>query len=163
MLAAEPAAGCDVSVKGEVLNRLARRQDEIGLAILMVTHNLNVVRHVADRVAIMYLGRFVETGPTEDVFRQPRHPYTAALLSANPESDPDARMARIELQGDVPSLLKRPSGCEFHTRCFRVQATCRDVVPARGAARSEEHTSELQSLMRISYAVFCLKKTKHNN
>src|SRR3546814_15829613 len=76
--------------------------------------------------------------PTEDVFRQPRHPYTAALLSANPESDPDARMARIELQGDVPSLLKRPSGCEFHTRCFRVQATCRDVVPARGAARSEE-------------------------
>src|SRR3546814_8086365 len=91
--------------------------------------------------------------PTEDVFRQPRHPYTAALLSANPESDPDARMARIELQGDVPSLLKRPSGCEFHTRCFRVQATCRDVVP-----RSEEHTSELQSLMRISYAVFCLKK-----
>src|SRR3546814_9872074 len=133
----------------------------------MVTHNLNVVRHVADRVAIMYLGRFVETGPTEDVFRQPRHPYTAALLSANPESDPDARMARIELQGDVPSLLKRPSGCEFHTRCFRVQATCRDVVPARGAAgrqdftcRSEEHTSELTSLMRISYAVFCLKKKK---
>src|SRR3546814_9625692 len=110
-----------VSVQGEVLNLLARLQDEIGLSILMVTHNLNVVRHVADRVAIMYLGRFVETGPTEDVFRQPRHPYTAALLSANPESDPDARMARIELQGDV---------------------------------RSEEHTSELQSLMRISYAVF---------
>src|SRR3546814_17837685 len=106
----------------------------------MVTDNLNVVRHVADRVAIMYLGRFVETGPTEDVFRQPRHPYTSALLSANPESDPDARMARIELQGDVPSLLKRPSGCEFHTRCFRVQATCRDVVPARGAAGRQDFT-----------------------
>src|SRR3546814_11209970 len=103
MLAAEPAAGCDVSVKGEVLNLLARLQDEIGLSILMVTHNLNVVRHVADRVAIMYLGRFVETGPTEDVFRQPRHPYKAALLSANPEFDQDARMACIELQADVPS------------------------------------------------------------
>src|SRR3546814_4802177 len=81
ILADEPTAGLDVSVQGEVLNLLARLQDEIGLSILMVTHNLNVVRHVADRVAIMYLGRFVETGPTEDVFRQPRHPYTAALLS----------------------------------------------------------------------------------
>src|SRR3546814_962656 len=107
MLAAEPAAGLDVSVQGEVLNLLARLQDEICLSILMVTHNLNVVRHVADRVAIMYLGRFVETGPTEDVFRQPRHPYTAALLSANPESDPDARMARIELQGDDRKSTRR--------------------------------------------------------
>ena len=129
ILADEPTAGLDVSVQGEVLNLLARLQDEMGLAILMVTHNLNVVRHVTDRVAIMYLGRFVETGPTDAIFAQPRHPYTAALLSANPEPDPDARLNRIELAGDIPSLVDRPPGCEFHTRCFRVQPTCRDTAP----------------------------------
>src|SRR5699024_8797664 len=85
--------------------------------------------HVSDRVAIMYLGRFVETGPTDDIFRAPRHPYTAALLSANPEPDPDARLSRIELSGDVPSLLARPPGCEFHTRCFKVQPRCRTDFP----------------------------------
>lgn len=140
ILADEPTAGLDVSVQGEVLNLLVRLQDKIGMSILMVTHNLNVVRHVSGRVAIMYLGRFIEVGPTEDVFRQPRHPYTAALLSANPEPDPDARMARIELQGDIPSLLKRPSGCEFHTRCFRAQATCRDVAPVREAVGRQSFT-----------------------
>jgi hypothetical protein len=81
----------------------------LGLSILMVTHNLNIVRHVTDRVAIMYLGRFVETGPTDDIFRSPTHPYTAALLAANPAPDPDKRPERIELSGDVPSLLRRPS------------------------------------------------------
>jgi oligopeptide/dipeptide ABC transporter ATP-binding protein len=109
---------------------------------MMVTHNLNVARHVADRIAIMYLGRFVEMGPTEDVFRHPRHPYTAALLSANPEPEPDARMTRIELQGDVPSLLRRPSGCEFHTRCFRAQATCRDFVPVKSTVGRQSFTCQ---------------------
>jgi oligopeptide/dipeptide ABC transporter ATP-binding protein len=134
ILADEPTAGLDVSVQGEILNLLARLQDETGVSILMVTHNLNVVRHVTERVAIMYLGRFVETGPTDDIFRAPRHPYTAALLSANPEPDPDARLRRIELVGDIPSLLNRPSGCEFHTRCFRVQPKCADVPPGRQSA-----------------------------
>jgi oligopeptide/dipeptide ABC transporter ATP-binding protein len=129
VLADEPTAGLDVSVQGEILNLLSKLRDEIGLSMLMVTHNLNVVRHVTDRVAIMYLGRFVETGPTDDIFRQPRHPYTAALLSANPEPDPDARLERIELKGDVPSLLRRPLACEFHTRCFRAQKHCSEVTP----------------------------------
>jgi oligopeptide/dipeptide ABC transporter ATP-binding protein len=133
ILADEPTAGLDVSVQGEILNLLAKLQDEIGLSILMVTHNLNVVRHVTNRVAIMYLGRFVETGPTEEIFRHPRHPYTAALLAANPEPDPDARLERIELAGDVPSLLRRPAGCEFHTRCFRAQNYCRDAAPVATA------------------------------
>jgi oligopeptide/dipeptide ABC transporter ATP-binding protein len=129
VLADEPTAGLDVSVQGEILNLLVRLQDEIGLSILMVTHNLNVVRHVTDRLAIMYLGRFIETGPTDEVFHAPRHPYTAALLSANPEPDPDARLERIELAGDVPSLLRRPAGCEFHTRCFKSQDRCRHEPP----------------------------------
>jgi oligopeptide/dipeptide ABC transporter ATP-binding protein len=137
ILADEPTAGLDVSVQGEILNLLARLQDEIGLSILMVTHNLNVVRHVTERVAIMYLGRFVETGPTDDIFAAPRHPYTAALLSANPEPDPDARLERIELAGDIPSLLNRPSGCEFHTRCFRAREHCRvEAAPIEFAERS---------------------------
>src|SRR3546814_6963759 len=106
----------------------------------MVTHNLNVVRHVADRVAIMYLGRFVETGPTEDVFRQPRHPYTAALLSANPESDPEARMARTELTGEVPALPKQPPASGFPTPCFRFQPPSRTVLLVRAAAVRQDST-----------------------
>src|SRR5690625_1910670 len=129
LLADEPTAGLDVSVQGEILNLLAKLQDETGLSILMVTHNLNVVRHVTDRVAVMYLGRIVETGSTEEVFHAPRHPYTAALLSANPEPDPEARLNRIVLSGDVPSLLRRPTGCEFHTRCFRAQEKCTRDAP----------------------------------
>jgi oligopeptide/dipeptide ABC transporter ATP-binding protein len=140
ILADEPTAGLDVSVQGEILNLLARLQDEIGLSILMVTHNLNVVRHVTERVAIMYLGRFVETGPTEDIFDAPKHPYTAALLSANPEPDPDARLSRIELAGDVPSLLKRPPGCEFHTRCFRAESKCRSDPPDRTGEQQRSFT-----------------------
>jgi oligopeptide/dipeptide ABC transporter ATP-binding protein len=129
ILADEPTAGLDVSVQGEILNLFASLQDELGLSILMVTHNLNIVRHVTDKVAIMYLGRFVETGPTDEVFRAPTHPYTAALLAANPAPDPDARLERIELAGDVPSLLRRPTGCEFRTRCFRTQQLCREKAP----------------------------------
>jgi oligopeptide/dipeptide ABC transporter ATP-binding protein len=106
----------------------------------MVTHNLNIVRHVTDRVAIMYLGRFVETGPTDEIFRSPTHPYTAALLAANPAPDPDKRPERIELSGDVPSLLRRPQGCEFHTRCFRTQDLCREQAPAMSQAKGSSFT-----------------------
>jgi len=113
LIADEPTAGLDVSIQGEVLNLLSRLQQEMGLGILMITHNLNVVRHVADQMAIMYLGRFIEQGNSQQIFSQPRHPYTAALLSANPSPDPDAQSGQIELLGDVPSLLQRPSGCEF--------------------------------------------------
>lgn len=139
IIADEPTAGLDVSVQGEVLNLLARLQQELGIAILVITHNLNVVRHITDRMAIMYLGRFVEQGPTEEIFHRPRHPYTEALLSANPEPDPDAQLERIEIRGEVPSLMNRPRGCEFHTRCPYAREHCRQVAPAVSSA-GQGHT-----------------------
>lgn len=129
LIADEPTAGLDVSIQGEVLNLLSQLQQEMGLGILVITHNLNIVRHVADQMAIMYLGRFIEQGDSQQIFRQPRHPYTAALLAANPSPDPDAQPGEIELKGDVPSLLQRPSGCEFHTRCPYVKDLCRSEFP----------------------------------
>lgn len=129
LIADEPTAGLDVSIQGEVLNLLSQLQREMGLGILVITHNLNIVRHVADRMAIMYLGRFIEQGDARQVFSQPRHPYTAALLAANPSPDPDARPGQVELTGEVPSLLQRPSGCEFHTRCPHVREKCRLSFP----------------------------------
>ncbi|MDZ7748080.1 MAG: ABC transporter ATP-binding protein [Halofilum sp. (in: g-proteobacteria)] len=129
ILADEPTAGLDVSVQGEALNLLARIQDELGVAILIITHNLNVVRHITDRMAIMYLGRFVEQGDTGQIFQRPHHPYTEALLSASPEPDPDAARERIEITGEVPSLMNRPTGCEFHTRCPYVRERCRAETP----------------------------------
>ncbi len=129
IIADEPTAGLDVSVQGEVLNLLNELRERMGLAMVIITHNLHVVHHVADRVAVMYLGRFVETGETEAVFSTPSHPYTAALLSANPEPDPDRAHDRIALPAEVPSLLSRPQGCEFHTRCPWVQDRCRTMPP----------------------------------
>ncbi len=131
LIADEPTAGLDVSIQGEVLNLLSDLQQELGLGIMIITHNLNIVRHVAKQMAIMYLGRFVEQGRSELVFQHPRHPYTAALLAANPSTNPDAVPKRIKLTGEVPSLLQRPTGCEFHTRCPWVQAECRESFPAR--------------------------------
>jgi peptide/nickel transport system ATP-binding protein len=130
LIADEPTAGLDVSIQGEMLNLLARLQDQLGLAIMIITHNLNVVRHITDRVGIMYLGKLVEEGETEQVFADPQHPYTLALLAANPEPDPDAQLMRVELQGEPPSILRRPNGCEFHTRCPFAQARCAVDVPA---------------------------------
>jgi len=101
----------------------------MGLGIMLITHNLNVVRHMADEMAVMYLGRFIEKGGSQEIFNSPRHPYTAALLSANPSPDPDARRDRIELKGEVPSLLQRPSGCEFHSRCPHVRDRCKQSFP----------------------------------
>ena len=139
VIADEPTAGLDVSVQGEVLNLLGRLQTELGISILIITHNLNVVRHITDRMAIMYLGRFVEQGPTDEIFTHPRHPYTHALLSANPEPDPDAVLDRVELKGEVPSLMNRPSGCEFHTRCPFVRDPCRDQAPASASDAPGHH------------------------
>ncbi|MEM8653869.1 MAG: ABC transporter ATP-binding protein [Pseudomonadota bacterium] len=131
IIADEPTAGLDVSVQGEVLNLLNDLRERLGLAMMIITHNLHVVHHVADRTAVMYLGRFVEAGDTEAVFGAPRHPYTAALLSANPEPDPDKTHDRITLPAEVPSLLARPSGCEFHTRCPWAQTDCAKTAPGR--------------------------------
>ena len=138
LIADEPTAGLDVSIQGEVLNLLSDLQQELGLGIMIITHNLNIVRHVAKQMAIMYLGRFLEQGLSELVFQSPRHPYTAALLAANPSTDPDAVPKRIDLTGEVPSLLQRPTGCEFHTRCPRVQAQCRMSFPAREGSNGKQ-------------------------
>lgn len=129
VIADEPTAGLDVSVQGEVLNLLNDLRERLGLAMMIITHNLHVVHHVADKTAVMYLGRFVEACDTETVFGAPAHPYTAALLSANPEPDPDKARDRISLPAEVPSLLARPSGCEFHTRCPWAMEKCRTEPP----------------------------------
>ncbi|SDH77121.1 ABC transporter ATP-binding protein [Alloyangia pacifica] len=129
LIADEPTAGLDMSVQGEVLNLLAEVQARSGVAIVIITHNLNLVRHVTDQMAIMYLGRFVEQGPTEQVFAHPRHPYTKALLAANPEPDPEARHERVALSGEVPSPVNRPSGCDFHPRCPWAREACAAKEP----------------------------------
>lgn len=136
LIADEPTAGLDVSIQGEVLNLLSSLQREMGLGIMIITHNLNIVRHVADQMAIMYLGRFLEQGESQQIFAQPRHPYTAALLSANPSPDPDAKKNRIELLGEVPSLLQRPPGCEFHTRCPHAREECAHKFPDATRAKN---------------------------
>lgn len=129
ILADEPTAGLDVSVQGDILTLLNSLRAELGVAMLIITHNLNIIRHVADRMGVMYLGRLVEVAAVDDVFAAPAHPYTRALLAANPEPDPDARRERIELSGEVPSLLNRPSGCEFHTRCPWARPDCAGTAP----------------------------------
>jgi peptide/nickel transport system ATP-binding protein len=129
LIADEPTAGLDVSVQGEILNLLNALRERLDLSMLIITHNLHVVRHIASRMAIMYLGRIVESGPTSVLFTSPRHPYTAALLSASPRPDPDAPPQRLEISGEIPSLFRRPSGCEFHTRCPFAQERCRIEPP----------------------------------
>jgi peptide/nickel transport system ATP-binding protein len=131
VIADEPTAGLDVSVQGEILNLLTRLQRELGLTYIIITHNLAVVRHVSDEMAIMYMGRFLEHGPTRAIFAHAAHPYTHGLLAAQPLPDPDKRRDNVELQGEVPSLARRPAGCEFHTRCPRAQELCRSVRPER--------------------------------
>jgi oligopeptide/dipeptide ABC transporter ATP-binding protein len=129
IIADEPTAGLDVSVQGEILNLLVRLQRELGLTYLIITHNLAVVRHVSDETAIMYMGRFVEMGPTAEIFSSPSHPYTAALIASQPQPDPDLRREDVPLLGEVPSLARRPPGCEFHTRCQYAQEKCRVERP----------------------------------
>lgn len=129
IIADEPTAGLDVSVQGEILNLMKRLQAELGLSYLVITHNLPVVRHLSDRLAIMYLGRFVEMGDTTSIFARPAHPYTLGLLAAVPEPDPDKRREKLELEGEIPSLRRRPPGCEFHTRCPFVRDRCKTQAP----------------------------------
>jgi dipeptide transport system ATP-binding protein len=125
----EPVSALDLSIQAQVLNLLMDLQKEMGLAYLFISHGLSVVHHIADEVMVMYLGRPVETGPAAEVFARPRHPYTAALLSATPIADPDREKSRIRLQGELPSPLKPPSGCHFNPRCWKAQDHCRRVSP----------------------------------
>ncbi|WP_246751758.1 oligopeptide/dipeptide ABC transporter ATP-binding protein [Rhizobium sp. ZX09] len=141
IVADEPTAGLDISIQGELLNLLRALRDRLKLSYLLISHNLNVVGRVTDRVAVMYLGQIVESGPTSDLFRNPAHPYTQALLSANLTLDPGRRRERIVLSGELPSPGSPPSGCRFHKRCPlarpAVQAKChRLFLPVHSAVAS---------------------------
>ncbi|MEI6667499.1 MAG: oligopeptide/dipeptide ABC transporter ATP-binding protein [Acidobacteriota bacterium] len=141
----EPVSALDVSIRAQILNLLDSLQDELGLTYLFISHDLSVVRHVSDRVAVMYLGTVVELGPVRDLYEHARHPYTRALLSAMPHPDPDRAEARQEivLAGDPPSPMDPPAGCRFHPRCPRSQARCAADVPelASFAGDSAEHVA----------------------
>ncbi len=126
----EPTSALDVSVQAQIINLLGRLQRQRGLAYLFITHDLGVIQHISDRIAVMYLGRIVEETTSEEIFANPQHPYTKALLSSTPVPDPASGRQRIILPGTVPSAANPPAGCAFHPRCPQVMAQCRTALPA---------------------------------
>ena len=129
IIADEPVSALDVSVQAQVLNLLQELKEQLGLTLLFIAHDLSVVEHICDRIAVMYLGHIMEIDDAEDLLRNPAHPYTEALVSAVPPADPDVRMERIILEGDVPSPSNPPSGCVFHPRCRYAEDVCRTEFP----------------------------------
>ena len=138
----EAVSALDLSIQAQILNLLSDLQDEYGLTYLFISHNLNVVRHIADRIAVMYLGNLVEVADADRLFEAPQHPYTRALMSANPVPDPDVPLRPMFLKGELPSPLNPPSGCRFHTRCPEVFEPCSSVVPEARLVRGADSTSE---------------------
>ncbi len=134
----EPVSALDVSIRAQVLNLLADLQDEFGLAYLFISHDLSVVRHIADRIMVIYLGHVVELGSSEAIFTAPQHPYTVALLSATPVAEPGARRERVVLKGELPSPINPPPGCVFHTRCPLAFERCRVDVPVLETKRGRD-------------------------
>lgn len=129
MVCDEPVSALDVSVQSQIINLLKDLQKEYDLTYLFIAHGLNVIKHMSDQVAVMYLGKIVEIGVAEEIFQRPKHPYTTALMSASPVPDPEAKRNRIQLKNEIPSALNIPTGCSFHTRCPKSMEVCKKIEP----------------------------------
>ena len=147
IVADESVAALDVSIQADILNLLKALQTDLNLTYLFISHDLSVVAHTCDEVAVMYLGRIIEQAPTRELFSKPKHPYTKALLSSIPSIDPDKQNKAIELKGEIPSSMNPPSGCVFHTRCQYVNENCKKTVPQLEKLNGSDHQA---SCLRIN-------------
>ena len=149
IVADESVAALDVSIQADILNLLKTLQKELNLTYLFISHDLSVVAHTCDEVAVMYLGRIVEHAPTRELFSNPKHPYTKALLSSIPSIDPDKQNKVIELKGEIPSSMNPPSGCVFHTRCQYVNENCKNTVPQLEKLNGSDHQASCLRIKEI--------------
>ncbi|MFH1009234.1 MAG: oligopeptide/dipeptide ABC transporter ATP-binding protein [Candidatus Latescibacterota bacterium] len=159
VVADEPVSALDVSIQAQVINLLEDLQEKFLLTYLVIAHNLSMVKHLSDRVAVMYLGKIAELAPTQELFMNPKHPYTEALMSAVPIPDPDFKTKRIILQGDVPSPVNPPSGCTFHPRCRYAQDICKIDVPKYQDVGGEHFvTCHFANMLNLKSIEFWTKK-----